>query len=240
MSGKVIDENSGVYLGVLQEDMIDTVTRTKRPFIDVLIEGIFSEDSDYPYTYVPVWGMILNLRKGDKVLVQFNQNNLLYPILFKNPNEVDPSLYKKFPLPPAGATVSFPSDEDTLSSYKFSDTSYLIVSASYTCLRQQDSCVLLTDNKAYITASDVSLLAQSGQGGSLTLEASELKLITPVGVGATVDIGNTTNTLGSLFSEFLDTVIGMSTVGSPATHTVSPTDILKLNELKEKVGATFK
>ena len=77
-------ECTGVYVGELQEDMIDTLRRVRRPFIDVLVPKIHGEGLlDYPLTYVNPYGMCLPLRKGDKVWVRFEQDNTLYPVLHK-------------------------------------------------------------------------------------------------------------------------------------------------------------
>ena len=77
-------ECTGVYAGELREDMIDTLRRVRKPFIDVLIPKIHGEGAlDYPLTYVNPYGMCLPLRRGDKVWVRFEQDNTLYPVLHK-------------------------------------------------------------------------------------------------------------------------------------------------------------
>ena len=89
-------EATGVYIGTLVEDMIDTVKREKKLYCNVLIEDFFQKGTGYPLTYVPFWAMSLPLKKDDKVLVEFHQGNLMFPVLYKNPDEIDTQFFEKF------------------------------------------------------------------------------------------------------------------------------------------------
>ena len=82
-------EASGVYEGILTEDMITTVKRVKKPFIDVYIKELFFDNANYPLTFVPAFNMVLPLKKDQKVWVYFNQENHRYPVLWKMEDEAN-------------------------------------------------------------------------------------------------------------------------------------------------------
>ena len=137
-------EASGVFLGVLKEDMIDTVKRVKKPFIDVFIEKVFFEDADYPLTYVPMFNMVLPLKKGHKVWVYFNQENHRYPVLWKLADNLDESFTgRKADIPSSGSLVTFPNADDTTEVLKISDDIWFIATVSYGVLHWGDQCLLL-------------------------------------------------------------------------------------------------
>lgn len=59
--------------------------------------------------------------------------------------------------------------------------------------------------------------------GAITIESTQTELVT---------IKNSVASLKDILDELIDDIAGMSTVGSPASHTVNPADIAKLNLLK--------
>lgn len=157
-------EASGVYSGVLKEDMVDTVRRVKKPFVDVFIEDLFFEDKDYPLTYVPMVNMVLPLKKDQKVWVTFPQeNNARYPVLWKLADEYsgdfvdvryDVDRFSK-------DNVEFPSTEETKEVYKLSDDMWVIVTDSYCVMHYGDSCVLMNSGGVYTNASAFQVVSQS-------------------------------------------------------------------------------
>lgn len=152
---ELFEEATGVYAGTLQEDMIDTVKKTKKLCCDVLIPQFFTKQVKYPLTYVPLWATVLPLKKGDKVLVTFNQGNLKYPILYKNASELEDSFFNKFNLPSNTLNA-----EETVSVIKIGVDSYLLKTNSYTVLRNgSSSCIILSDNETYVCGSDVTVLS---------------------------------------------------------------------------------
>jgi hypothetical protein len=90
-------EASGVYQGVVQEDMIATVRKTHRPFLDVYMKDLFSLETGYPLTYVPAFGMVLPLKTGQKVWVYFNHENFRYPVLWKLGDGLAGAYYSEVP-----------------------------------------------------------------------------------------------------------------------------------------------
>ena len=163
-------EATGVYEGVLKEDMIDTVRRVKKPFIDVFIDKVFFEDADYPLTYVPVFNMVLPLKEGQKVWVYFFQENHRYPVLWKLADDFgDESDYAVNYTVPSG----FGSTEDTTEVMKLSDDMWFIGTEHYGVLHWGEQCVILDGNDIYLHAR-----------GNITIEAGgKIKII-----GQTVDV----------------------------------------------------
>ena len=157
-------EASGVFLGTLQEDMIDTVRRVKKPFVDVFIEKMFFDDADYPLTYVPMFNMVLPLRKGQKVWVKFNQGNHRYPMLWKLASDFDDDsgYMKDYKLPKDGSLVTFPGAEDTTEVFKISDSIWFVSTKSYGILHWGEQCVLL-DGKRIITNSSGDIDFKAGR-----------------------------------------------------------------------------
>src|SRR5574344_1090118 len=77
----------------------------------------------------------------------------------------------------------------------------------------------------------------------ITTEKSKLEINDTIdfestGTG-TIKLGNSIATIGKILSDLLDDLAGMTTVGSPATHTVNPSDIAKFQQLKATVGQVF-
>lgn len=58
--------------------------------------------------------------------------------------------------------------------------------------------------------------------------------------GKTLEIGNSSVTVGSAFSDLIDALTGLMTVGSPASHTLDPGTITKLTTLKTTITGAFK
>jgi hypothetical protein len=158
-------EASGVYRGVVKEDMIDTVRRVKRPFIDVFIEELFFEDADYPLTYVPMVNMVLPLKEGQEVWVYFNQQNHRYPVFWKlagkfedstdfvKPEAFEPSL--------TGELVNWPGPEVTKEVFKISDDMWVIATDSYCVMHYGSSCVLMNAGGVFTNSSGMNMIANT-------------------------------------------------------------------------------
>jgi len=230
-------EATGVYSGVLTEDMIDTVKRVKKPFVDVFIEGLFFKDTDYPLTYVPMFNMVLPLKKDQKVFVYFNQDNHRYPVLWKMADEVSKEFTDKFSLPSSGGLVSFPSAEDTTEVTKFSDSCWFIGTKSYGVFHWGDQCVLLNDD-SIITNAKSKLHFKSG--GDFTVEAQ--KDIVMESSSGKVTIKGTSIDLGTVLHDAFNTLATTtpSTQGSPAAQVLNPAIIAKLIEVVTKISTGFK
>jgi hypothetical protein len=134
MAGVFLYEPTGVFEGVLQEDMINTLMRVKRPFIDVLYSDFFDKEKNYPLTYVPMHLMCLPLRKGAKILARFSQDSEMYPVLYKLADQnLDTEFIKddqQIAIPETKDLVEWPVKQNTLSVIKLSDTSWIVTTNS--------------------------------------------------------------------------------------------------------------
>jgi len=237
-------EATGVYRGVLVEDMIDTVRRVKKPFIDVCIESLFFKDAAYPLTYVPMFNMVLPLKKDQEVWVYFNQENHRYPVLWKLADDVGKDFTDKLSLPDSGSLVSFPNAEDTTSVTKFSDSCWFISTKSYGVLHWGDQCVLMNDD-SIITNAKSKLHYKSGGGfvveaGDMTVKAQDgVSMESPVGKvvikGSNVDLGTV---LYDVVSTLASATSTPAATGSPVTF--SPGVIANLTEAATKISLGFK
>jgi len=262
-------ESSGVYKGILVEDMIDTVRNVKKPFIDVFIEDLFFKDADYPLTYVPMFNMVLPLKKDQEVWVYFNQENHRYPVLWKLADDVTKEYTENLELPTKGSLVSFPNAEDTTEVTKFSDSCWFIGTKSYGVFHWGEQCVLLNDD-SIITNAKSKLHYKSG--GDFTVEAADgiilmsdsgfkvessdemaVKSSANIQVESQNDITvessagkillkGTSINLGKELHDAFETLAttSPSTQGSPAAQVLSPAIISKLLEVVAKIATGFK
>lgn len=162
MSDYVQIEANTVYLGTLLEDMIDTVSRTKAMYCDVSIPDLFVEGYSHPLTYVPFYAMTLPLKKGDKVLIRFKDEDYSLPYIWKNPSEIDSAFYEKFSFPTgvSGGNITIPDSVDTVSSIKIGENSFIIKTDNYTLIRQNNGYILIdTDNKIYVQGSEINIIS---------------------------------------------------------------------------------
>lgn len=227
MSSYIAIESTGVYKGIVQEDMIETVKATKRQYCKVLVPEFWDDDSDYPYTYVPDWAMVLPLKKDDEVYVKFSQDNMLYPFLYKNNNELPSGCYDKQALMDSGTLVTMPAAMDTVTVREFGTNSYIITTEDYTVFRYSDTqAVLFSDDGTFVTGSNVNVL--TGSSGAFTLESPQIKL------GK-----DSSSTLGTFLGQLIDAVVQLKTYGSPANHAVTPDSQLTLNNLKQQLQGVF-
>ena len=155
-------EATGVYVGKLVEDMIDTVKREKKLYCNVYIPEFFAKNTNYPLTYVPFWAMSLPLRKDDKVLVEFHQGNLMYPVLYKNPDEIDKQFYEKFNTKKSvsGGNIQGYEPKDTVGAFRIGVDSYIIKTDDYTVIHQNNGFILIDKNdKHYIYGSEINIIS---------------------------------------------------------------------------------
>lgn len=155
-------EATGVYEGTLVEDMIETVKREKKLYCNVHIPKFFAKDSGYPLTYVPFWAMSLPLKEGDKVLVEFHQSNLMYPVLYKNPDEIDKLFYEKFDTNKSvnGGNISGYTAKDTVGCERIGENSYLIKTDDYTVIHQNNGFILIDkDDKIYMYGNGINIIS---------------------------------------------------------------------------------
>ena len=216
-------EATGVYVGTLVEDMITTVAREKKLYCNVHIPEFFAKDTNYPLTFVPLWAMSLPLKQGDKVLVTFHQNNLMYPVLYKNPNEIDKDFYTKFEFPTgvSGGKITPPTALDTLGAFQLGENSYIIKTKDYTVIHQDKGYIFINkDNKIYVQGSEINMIST----GTLNMDTSgKTTMFSPTGK---FKIGNNTLSLGKALSDIASAVntllTGMGaivTAGTAATQT---------------------
>lgn len=245
MAEVIGNEVTGVFPGTLREDMIDTVTRTGKLYCDVDIPRFFESNISHPLTYVPLWAMTLPLKKGDEVLVYFNQDDFSLPVLWKVQSELDKGLYEKFEPGKAVENGNVPEIEaqDTFFAQKYGDDSFIIKTANYTVIRQNDSYVLLDkDNNIFASGKNVNISSSevlnvdSGKDINIYTEGkinitqkgndSDITVHTDTGK---IYLKNNQYNLGQLFNDFTDFVkndlLGalsvLHTEGSPYNHTAS-------------------
>jgi len=231
-------EATGVYRGILQRDMIDTVNEFKKPFVDVFIEGLFFKDADYPLTYVPMFNMVLPLKKDQEVWVYFNQDNHRYPVLWKLANDMDENFTDKMSLPSDGKLFSFPSAEDTKEVLKFSDNCWFIGTESYGVFRWGEQCVLLNED-SIITNAKSNLHFKSD--GVVTLEAKDDVQVASSSGKVTLKAMSNLD-LGTILHDVFNTLATASptTQGSPAAQLFNPVITSKLGEVAAKLSTGFK
>lgn len=165
-------EATGVYIGQLIEDMIVTVKREKKLYCNVYIPEFFAKDSNYPLTYVPFWAMSLPLRKDDKVLVEFHQNNLMYPVLYKNPDEIDKQFYEMFDTKKSvnGGNIQGYEPKDTIGAERIGVDSYLIKTDDYTVIHQNNGFILIdTEDNVRVYGSSVNIISS----GNVNIDADK-------------------------------------------------------------------
>ena len=165
-------EATGVYVGKLVEDMIETVKREKKLYCNVYIPEFFSKDSNYPLTYVPFWAMSLPLKKDDKVLVEFHQSNLMYPVLYKNPSEIDSQFFEKFDTNKSvsGGNIQGYTAKDTVGAERLGEDSYIIKTDDYTVIHQNNGFILIDKNdKVYVYGSEINVISS----GDIKIDAAQ-------------------------------------------------------------------
>ncbi len=194
-------EATGVYVGKLVEDMIDTVEREKKLYCNVYIPEFFAKDTNYPLTYVPFWAMSLPLKKDDKVLVEFHQGNLMYPVLYKNPDEIDKGFYEKFQLGNI-KKGEMPTPADTVGSIRLGEDSYIIKTDDYTVIHEENSFILMNKEGTWLAGKNVHIVTN---GGKFTIDNGTGQSLYQI-LYQTLNVLNTS----------------LATQGSPAAHTVVP------------------
>ena len=172
-NGFVSVEATGIFEGTLLEDMIVTVQRTGQLVCDVDIPDVFNKDFKHPYVYVPLWAMSLPLREGNKVQVVFNQGDFLYPVLYKNPNELPEGFTEeKWNLPQdiSGGNIKLPKASKNVSCQWIGDDAYLIKTEDYTILHQNNGFILITkENKIFVYGDEINLCAN----GKLNIDSAQ-------------------------------------------------------------------
>jgi hypothetical protein len=226
-------EATGLYRGVIMEDMIDTVHRVRRPFIDVFIDGLFFEDADYPLTYVSMTNMVLPLLKDQEVWVYFNQQNHRYPVLWKLVDKFGEDvdfLKEKFEFALSGEVVVMPDVEPTKTVFKVSDSMWVITTESYSVMHYGDSCVLMNAGGVFANAEAINVVVNKFNGdvlGKLEAQVKELQLAlgkvqSKVSVGSDLVIEASANVLkfsqdAIKFGGGVFKCGGVATPGAPGT-----------------------
>ena len=186
-------EATGVYIGYLKEDMIETVKREKKLYCDVYIPDRFAEDGPHPLTYVPFWAMSLPLKKDDKVMVEFHQNNLMYPVLYKNPDEIDSAFFEKFDTNKSvtGGNISGYAAKDTVGAERIGQDSYIIKTDDYTVIHQNNGFILIDKNdKVYMYGSEINIISN----GKFNVDSNQnVEIYTNASCNITAKAGFTVN-----------------------------------------------
>jgi hypothetical protein len=212
-------EFSGVFYGVLREDMIDTVRKVKKPFIDVVIKSVFFEDGNYPLTYVPVFNMVLPLKKDTGVWVRFSGDGVRFPVLWKIDGDMDAGFRydEKYDLPSGGDLVEFPDAEETTEAVRFSDDFWFIAAKSYAVFHYGDQVSLVSGDGVVVGVTNYRVLASG-------------KVVVEVSGGGEFVVQNSVTNLGKVLNELCTDLMEMQTVGAPALHTVHPATMVKIKK----------
>ncbi len=243
MDGTINDETTGIFVGTLLEDMIDTVTKTGRLYCDVDIPRFFNSTFNHPLTYVPLWAMTLPLKKGDKVFVKFHQDDFTLPLLWKIDGTVDEGMYKEYEPKQAVENGNIKKIEPvkTFYSQKLGDDSFIIKTENYTVIRQNDAYVLLDkDNNIFASGNTVNVSSSDvlnvDSGSTINIYTEGEVNIKQKGnsnfnieTDGKVFIKNNSYNLGQLLNDFTDFVkndllqalSSLHTEGSPYNHTAT-------------------
>jgi hypothetical protein len=210
--GYIQEQCAEVCEGVLLEDMVKTVERTKKMYCNVWIKDYFTKDSSHPLTYVPLWALSLPLRKDNKVKVAFTNGDINLPYLWKDPEDIDKNFYEKFEFEKDG---DLPAVSNTVSVQKIGEDSYIVKTDKYTAIRQNGGFILMdTDNNVFVKGKKVQVISD---------KFSIVKEQTP------------SVSLFNIIKGMLDVLNNsLTTAGSPANHTVVPGQFQKqLTELQQ-------
>jgi hypothetical protein len=145
-------EATGVYEGILYEDMIETVKKNHKLYCDVIITRFFKEGFKRPLTFVPLWAMSLPLKKGDKVLVKFADDDWSRPYLWREKPEIDHWFWDKWKFPEKFENFTKqPEADENFSVQRIGDESFILYCKSYTLFRRNDAFFLIDkDNQVYL------------------------------------------------------------------------------------------
>lgn len=140
-------EATGVYEGVLYEDMIETVKKNHKLYCDVIITRFFKEGFKRPLTFVPMWAMSLPLKKGDKVLVKFADNDWNRPYLWREKPEIDHWFWDKWNFPEKFEKYTKqPDPDENFSVQRIGDESFILYCKKYTLFRRNNAFFLIDKN----------------------------------------------------------------------------------------------
>ena len=247
-------EATGVFRGILTENMLETIRRCKKNYIDVYIEAMFFEDKPYPLTFVPEYFRTLPLYKDTEVIVRFYDNNYRYPYLYKLVKSLDTPLYQEdVELPESGELVEIPESKPTqiinqISPFLSIISADTLEEDNYTCYKQGDNFFFFTKDgitevgskRAFLYEElllEVQTLKQQVKEFSLTASS---KIDIELTSGSAISIKNSQASLGGLISDFLEILQDQVINGTPSTHTMSAATISKLSQLLVKWRNTFK
>ena len=176
MMDKLYDEVTGVYAGTLVEDMIDTVIKYHRPFINCDMPDLFTVTTEYPLVYVPTWFMSLPLLRGDKVRVVFHQDSMRYPVLWKLDEGYDQSMVSPPVVPSPGELVTFPTIDKVIAVQRFAKDFYFFQTAKYTVLRSGEQFTLFSADSTILSNTNIAMKATDikVEADSYTLRCKEL------------------------------------------------------------------
>jgi hypothetical protein len=151
---------SSFFPAVLEEDFIITATATKRPFCKAKVDPFYTNMKGvYPLTLVPSWFFVYDLKKGDKIYVAFQDNDQNYPVLMLVDKDLNSDLYTKVSMP-TSSYLTFPSAEETLTSFYVGPDFYIIGTKTITVLKKGALMQVWTADKMYVVATDFGVKAQ--------------------------------------------------------------------------------
>ena len=116
--------------------------------------------------------MSLPLKKDDKVFVEFHQNNLMYPVLYKNPDEIDKQFFEKFDTNKSvsGGNIQGYQPKDTVGAERIGENSYIIKTDDYTVIHQNNGFILIdTVSNVYVYGSSVNIISS----GKMNIDATQ-------------------------------------------------------------------
>lgn len=137
---EVEELGTGIYQGVLVEDVVDTIKRVNQLYANVWIEDFYDKNRNYPLTKLPDYSMCCDLKKDDKVLVKFLHNDLTQPIIHKI-------------LEPDFSNI----DDDTLGFIQFNKDKRIISKEDEISIVVKGSTITIKDNNITINADNVNI-----------------------------------------------------------------------------------
>ncbi|MBP5422545.1 MAG: hypothetical protein J6Y78_08910 [Paludibacteraceae bacterium] len=248
--GFIGGEATGMYKGILNEDMITTVSTTNKLYCDVYIPAYWHKTSPHPLTYVPLWCMSLPLKKGDEVYVYFHDGDLSLPVLWKPVNEPNKDEYnftKQFS-PEVTSNGKPLTPQRTIGAYRLGENSYVIKTDNYTVFHQNDGYVLVDkENNIYMGGNTINVKGKD----KLAVDVSGVDIKTTgdfewngpktgmLKLSNGTSLKDVVQSIIDALSSLIDTLNSgtIITSGSPASQIITPGQFVKnVAEVKTATG----
>lgn len=234
----VLDPKTSVFDAELEEDFIDTVRDTKRPYIKARINDearpLYQTLDDYPYTIVPIEYINYPMKKGDKVKVFFLNQDAKTPILWRLQKDFpDNPIQNQYSFPTGSTLITYPTSEKTYGTEIYSNDSYIVKADSYTVFHNKDSAFVISQDQQILYTKSFGIDArekiqiectgtteiQTQNNLSMEVTSSDTIALKNQISGLQKELEN----LYDLVSDLIDAInTNLTTSGPPPKHKVDP------------------